>query len=279
MENSIQKEAIQEIAKLVMAGQKLDVQTLGDGSTTPLAVLDGEIINLSDYRPTGPDRKRVAVKLYSVVSFIEYINEHKSAHTRIFADMHEAPYHMLAAIDYHETGPEGCAEFVTHTAELILQTTDEWDRWQGSNKKGFDQIEFAEFVEENALDIIDPDSATIMEMALSLQSKNEVSWKSAVRLDNGAINLEFKDDAEVTGGRDGSMKIPELFKLSLSVFRGLDVKTVEARFRTRLRSGTITLFYQLVRPHKLIDAMVIDAMDKVKAETSLPVFDGAFEKK
>lgn len=273
------KEAIQEICRLALSGQRIDAVNVPAGTDGLVAVIGGQCVDLTPFRPKRPDRKRVQVNLYSVESFIEYVNEHKGDNTRIFASLTKAPYTMIAAIDYHATTPTGAPEFITHLAVLTLRTTDEWDRWIGSDKKQFNQIEFAEFVEENSLDIVDPSSATIMEMALSLQSSNEVRWKSAARLDNGAIHLEYQDDAKAMGGKDGSMELPELFKLNLAAFRGLEEKIIEARFRYRLRSGSIALFYQLVRPQKLIDAMVLDAMDKVKRETELPVFDGTFEKK
>lgn len=275
----LMREAIQEITRLTLAGQKIDAIAIPAGTDGLVAVIGGQTVDLTPFRPKFPDRKRVVVNLYSVESFIAYVNEHKSEHTRIFASLSKAPYTMVAAIDYHETAPAGKPEFITHLAVLTLRTTDEWDRWAGNDKKQFNQIEFAEFVEENSLDIVEPSSATIMEMALSLQSSNEVRWKSAARLDNGAIHLEYHDDAKAMGGKDGSMNIPELFKLNLAVFRGLEEKIIEARFRYRLRTGSIALFYQLVRPQKLIDAMVLDAMLKVKSETNLPVFDGMFEKK
>ncbi len=273
------REAIQEITRLTLAGQKIEAVTIPDGTNGMVAVIGGACVDLTPFRPERPDRKRIAVNLYSVESFIEYVNEHKGANTRIFASLSKAPYTMVAAIDYHETTPVGKPEFITHLAVLTLRTTDEWDRWSGSDKKQFNQIEFAEFVEENALDIVDPESAKIMEIVLSLQSANEVRWKSAARLNNGAVHLEYHDEAKAMAGKDGSMEIPELIKLNLAVFRGLEEKIIEARFRYRLRSGSIALFYQLVRPQKLIDAMVLDAMLKVKAETQLPVFDGMFEKK
>jgi uncharacterized protein YfdQ (DUF2303 family) len=273
------RETIQEITRLSLAGQEIKAITIPDGTNGLVAVIGGQTVDLTPFRPLRPDRKRVLVNLYSVESFIEYVNEHKGENTRIFASLSKAPYTMTAAIDYHAMTPAGLPEFITHLAVLTLRTTDEWDRWSAKDKVAVNQIEFAEFVEENSLDIIDPNSATMMEIALSLQSNNEVRWKSAVRLNSGAVHLEFQDDAKAMAGKDGALNIPELFKINLAVFRGLEERTIEARFRYRLRSGSIALFYQLVRPQKLIDAMVLDAMLKVKSETNLPVFDGVFEKK
>jgi uncharacterized protein YfdQ (DUF2303 family) len=275
----LSQEAIKEIRGLVLASQDLKTVMVGDGQTAVLAIVNGELMDLTHYRPTRPDRKRVIVQLNSVESFIQYVNEHKSPHTRIFASLSKAPYTMTAAIDYHESQSFGLPELITHIAVLTMRTTDEWELWSQNNKKEFDQVAFAEFVQANSLDIVEPNSATMMEIALSLQSNNEVKWKSAVRLDNGAVHFEFLDEARAMAGKDGALEIPELFKLRMAVFRGLDDMIIEARFRYRLRRPSITLFYQLVRPQKLVDAMVLDAMDKVKRETELPVFDGSFEKK
>lgn len=273
------KEAIQEIKALTLQGHEIRSLAVQDGTSGCVAVVNGELVDLTPFRPTRPDRKRVVVNLHSVESFIEYVNEHKSEHSRVFASLAKAPYTMICAVDYHATTPNGCPEFITHLAVLTLRTTDEWERWSSNDKKQFNQIEFSEFVEENSFDIIDPSAAQIMEISLSLQSNNEVRWKSAARLDNGAVHFEYQDDAKAMGGKDGGLNIPEMFTLSMAVFRGLSDQTIQARLRYRLRSGSIVLFYQLIRPQKLVDAMVLDAMDKVKSETSLPVFDGTFEKK
>lgn len=213
------REAIHEIAQMTLRAQVIQPVSIPSGAGGCVAVINNELVDLYPFSPKRPDRKRVTVNLYSVESFIEYVNEHKSEHTRIFASLAEAPYTMTAAIDYHETTPTGQPEFITHLAVLTLRTTDEWNRWRGSDKKAFGQVEFAEFIEENSLDIVEPESAKMMETVLSLQAANDVRWKSAARLDNGAVHLEFHDDAKAMAGKDGSMEIPEMIKLNLAVFQ------------------------------------------------------------
>lgn len=259
---------------------KLDIQHVDPSKGIPFAVVpNGMLIeNLSDYLPDRPDRKRVKVSLNSVESFVAYVNEHKSAHTRIFARMTDAPYTMTAAIDYHETGPDGKPEYVTHIVVLTLQETDEWKRWFGNNQKHFEQVEFAYFIEDNLIDIVEPESATLMEVALSLQASSDGRFTSASRLQDGATHFEFKADIQAKAGQDGSLEIPEKFKLYIPVFRGVPEKEIEAHFRYRLNknNGDLKLFYQLIRPQKMVDTMVETAMAQVKDGVDLPIFDGTY---
>lgn len=259
---------------------RLDIQHVDPAKGVPFAVVpQGMVIeNLSRFIPDHPDRKRMKVALGSVESFIAYVNEHKSEHTRIFASMTAAPYTMTAAIDYHETGPGGLPEYVTHTVVLTLQETDEWKRWFGHNEKPFDQVDFAFFIENNLIDIVEPESAVLMEVALSLQANTEGRFTSASRLQDGATHFEFKADINARAGRDGSLEIPEKFKLSIPVFRGVPEKEIEAHFRYRLNrnDGDLKLFYQLIRPQVLIDTMVKTAVAQVKDGVELPIFEGTY---
>lgn len=273
----------QAMELLLEKGQQLatmEVQHVDPAKGVPFALVpQGMIIeNLSDYLPDRPDRKRVQVSLNSVESFIAYVNEHKSEHTRIFASMTEAPYTMTAAIDYHETGADGKPEYVTHIVVLTLQETDEWKRWFGNNQKPFEQVEFAYFIEDNLIDIVEPESATLMEVALSLQASSDGRFTSASRLQDGATHFEFKADIQAKAGQDGSLEIPEKFKLFIPVFRGVPEKEIEAHFRYRLNknNGDLKLFYQLIRPQKMVDTMVETAMAQVKDGVELPIFDGTY---
>lgn len=60
---------------------------------------------------------------------------------------------------------------------------------------------------------------------------------------------------EAAAGAGGKLSIPEKFEISIPVFKGLDSKryTIEARFRYRLSSGTLTLRYDLVRPARVVE--------------------------
>lgn len=274
------KEVVELLLKVGKQNGAMQIEHVcaADGKPFALVPAGMEIKDLSEHIPANPDRKRVCVKLNSVISFIEYVNEHKSAHTRIFASMNEPPYTMTAAVDYHETGPDGKAELITHTAVLQLQETDEWKTWKGSDKKAFEHVEFALFIEENLLDVVDPDHADLLEVSMSLQVRDNGYLTSAHKLQDGSVHLDYKADIEAKAGVNGDLTIPEKITINIPVFRGVPAKDIEAYFRYRKHNGRLVLFYQLIRPQKLIDTLVETAIAQVRDGVELPVFDGSYSK-
>lgn len=274
------KEAIDALIKLGKQTGTMQIERVCAADGMPFALVpEGmEVKSLIEHIPANPDRKRVTVKLNSVTSFIEYVNEHKSADTRIFASMAEPPYTMTAAIDYHETGPTGKAEMITHTAVLTLQETDEWKTWRGSNKSPMEHVEFALFIEENLLDVVEPDHADLLEVSMSLQVREHGHLTSAHKLQDGSVHLDYKADMEASAGVNGDLTIPEKIVIEIPVFRGVPAKSIEAYFRYRKHNGRLVLFYQLIRPQKLIDTLVETAIAQVKDGVELPVFDGSYHK-
>ncbi len=45
-----------------------------------------------------------------------------------------------------------------------MRHSPEWDTWQSKDGEKCNQMDFAEFVEDNAPDIVNPDAATILEV-------------------------------------------------------------------------------------------------------------------
>lgn len=252
------------------------------GSCSPLRLTDSFLDH--------PRRKRATVDLYETKSFIEYVNRHKVANrTHIFGKATELGGSFTAVLDYHDEersapgeGAEATkplANFGQHTCELTLQTTPEWRRWVQSNAKLISQEQFAEFIEDNMNDIVEPAAADILEMAQLLQGKKTVTFRGGRNLRTGAIALEFVENIEVQGTtnrQDGQMQLPDRFKLGLVPFIGADGVEIEARLRFRIGSdGKLSFAYVLNRPYKLIEEAFGVAMANIEQGIGLPVMLGS----
>ena len=269
--------AIDRIAAMAREGMRLNIEQLAIGGDRPMVALipDGtHVEDLGKLLPARPDRKRVKAELLEPASFVEYVNEHKSGATRVFASKDGTTF--LAAIDYHEPGPEGKASWITHSAELTLTRSKPWAAWTNSDRKPMEQVAFAEFIDVNSVDVVRPDSATIKEIALSLQASAESRFVSKHRLDNGNIHFEHFVDAAARAGKDGALDIPEKIGLRLAPFDGMPCAELEAYFRWRLNNGKLTLFYQLIRPERFVDAVVAEISALVRDNTGCPVYRGSF---
>lgn len=277
--NEVSKDALQFAFDLGMkASQQAQVQKFYDDDSTPYAVLptpDGlKVVNLSkELKLERPERKRAKLEFYDVQSFIDYVNEHKSAHTRIFVQNQEAPYTYTAVIDYHESGADGKADWRTHEAKLILKTSTEFDIWREKNTKGFGQAEFVDFLKDRRMDIIQPTGAELLEIAMTLEATTGSRVTSKARTNTG-IHLEFKEDISAHAGKDGSLNIPESIVLQIPVFQGMQQEHIEADFIFRVNSGTLIIAYRMISIEAMIQAAVKRAQDTIREKTNLPCFIG-----
>ena len=248
----------------------------------PLMVMpSGQIIDMERYMER-PRRQRAHVALYEAASFINYVNAYKIAyHTVIFGQATERRASFMAIIDYHQRDDDArLAGHGEHTVLLGLETTPEWIRWVENNNKLLPQQEFAEFIEDNMSDIIEPAGAEILEMAQLLQGKKSVAFKAGRNLRDGSIQLEYSEEIQLTGGgvnrRDDSMKLPEKFKLGIVPFVGANGVEIEARLRFRIgQGGALHFMYILNRPHNVIREAFCAARDEIEQKTELKVMLGA----
>lgn len=252
---------------LIEAGKKIgltDLRSIGD---TPVAVLemDQRVDSLERWLP-APTRIRESITLTEVRSFIDYWQAFANDSSVIFADIENKRFR--AVFDYHTPAAPAWGE---HSATLLCRLSTEWKAWSEKNQKPFDQAGFAEFIEMNALDIVSPDSAEMVQIALTLQAKTNIEFKSGIRLQNGQVQLGYQETINGTAGENGQLQIPEKFELGIRVFQGGEKYKVEAFLRYRIRDGKLTFFYQLIRPERILE----DAFELVKKQIAEGCTDSA----
>jgi uncharacterized protein YfdQ (DUF2303 family) len=228
-------------------------------------------------RPDYPLRRHGTVKLSDTASFLEYWKRQSSGYSYIYGSM--KPAQFLAVLNEHD---KDCPDWRDHRALYTLEHSDEWTVWTKRNAQPFDGNEaFAYWLEENLFDIKDPEPATFMDIALSIRVRQGQVFGKKVNLNDGNIVLDYANNVEGTaGGLTGErIQIPERFEISIPVFKGLDTPkyTVEARFRYRLQGGNLTLRYDLVRPHKVIEQAFKDLLSKIQTEAGTQVLFGTPE--
>ena len=158
---------VQELAALVPQPKQLD---LGDGITRILKP-DGSTAHVvpADQLETAerPHRIKQTIAVRDCKSFLDYWKLYSDSDSRAFADRDKSL--ISAVLDYHQTGEPQSPRWGSHRLMLTLRFTEEWKTWTGKNGVKMTQAEFAEFLEDNALDIIEPSSATMVECASTLQ--------------------------------------------------------------------------------------------------------------
>ena len=144
--------------------------------------------------------------------------------------------------------------------QIELRQTPQWRKWRAMDGKMVSQTEFSEFIEDNLADIDTPTGAEMLEIVTYLQATRTVSFKSGVRLSNGAIEFVNKEDIDAKVGA-GKIEVPERFVLALTPYQGLPLYSVPARFRYRLTDGKLTMGLKLERIENLMN-QVLDEVIK-----------------
>lgn len=220
---------------------------------------------------TAPRKLKAAPVFASLDSFTAYVKEFQEDRTRIFANSDTG--HLLARLDYHEAGEPS---WNTHSASYHPKQTEEWKRWLAQDNKYMSQGDFAEFIESNIQDITKPEGATMLEIAKTFEAKTSTEFKSGIRLDNGNQKLTFAQDTTAKAGASLELEIPSEFDLALTPFAFGEAYPVKARLRYRINDKKeLVLKYQLINPHKVIEALVLRLIDKVAEDLEIrPLIGG-----
>lgn len=202
-----------------------------------------EKLVFNEYRE-HPWRKQGNVQVQQVASLLEYWSLYADEDSRAFADPETAS--VLAILDYHHSSAERTARWRQHRCTLTLHKTSEWQTWKGEDGKQQTQADFADFLEDNAPDIIEPNAATFVEAARDLRAKSEVTFQSAQVAKDGSINFAYQEETKGSFGK-ANMEIPERFTIAVPVYDGMDKVRIQARLRYRINGGKLTMWYSLHR--------------------------------
>lgn len=213
-----------------------------------------------------PETEAGIVTVHTLSSLAEYLNNHGSTGSAVFASRDGAL--VCGVIDWHDPENEVRA-WARHRVQYKLEHTPEWKAWTGINGKPMSQDAFAEFVEENLPDIIEPDGASVLETVSTLQGKRGVQFLSSRNLGNGDVGIMWKEETEAGGGVNGDAKVPAELVLKLPVYRGAEQATtyqVKAFLRYRIREGKLTFEVKLHRPEKAVDSAFDDVAAALASE-------------
>ena len=224
---------------------------------------------------TDPVRVKQAVVVQTADSLVDYINRFGQAETILFADIDTSTIRGL--IDYHSACPEvggaSEAQHLDHRATLQLPFSEEWRTWQAINGKMLDQLTFARFLEENAVDIEAPTGADLLEVCRDLQAVRKVDFRKAVRTNTDNENFEYTDETE-TRTKNGSVEVPSKFQLRIPVYFGGQSVTLYAFLRWRLADTSLELGIQLHRAEHVRQAVFKQIVEEASSRTGKPALFG-----
>lgn len=208
------------------------------------------------------------VTVQTTDSLVDYVNRFKTDDTVLFADI--ASNVILGVIDYH--GPDKAAR-LRHRVGMALPYSEEWKTWTSQSGKLTDQLSFARFLEENAVDVVAPAGADLLEVCRDLQALRNVDFRKAVRTHMEAESFEYVVDETVRTSGQG-VDIPTKFELSVPVYFGGACTTLFAFLRFKLDPPALVLGFQLHRAEHVRQAVFKQVVLDVADRTERPVVFG-----
>lgn len=273
MEHKLETAAIANLAVAGLPNREI-------GKTPYIVVPEGySIESLENFMPQ-PTRKKGAVTMQDPASFIDFINTHKTEATRIYGTVE--PSVFIAILDDHGSDKDG-AGWKDHRATYTCPKSKEWNIWNGSDKKGMSQVAFAEFIENNLVDIVvpadepkAPAGTDMLQIATTFRAQKKVAFQSGQLLSNGQVQFQYVEDINGQAGPKGQINVPEKFFIGIPVFENGDPYKIEAKLRWRLQDGgALSMWYELVRVHKVQEAAFMDVWNAIATGTEIKLWRGS----
>lgn len=234
------------IADLAVAAAG-DVKQMEAGDTWSLVAMpEGYRVEHLDWsdKMTGPRRSKGDNAVHDVASFLAAVAQRSVPGTDpvLYAD--EERNQLVGVLDDDHADAPGWRQYRVH---LDLRRTPEWSGWRTASDTEFSQNAFAEFVEEHAPDFIEPDAATMLELAQSIEGKTSVNWKVGSRLKDGSRQVLWDETIETKAGSSGQLAVPDRFVIGVKPFYGAPDLKVEVLLRIRIREKRLLLIPKIVR--------------------------------
>lgn len=277
-------------------------RTLVEGNALAFVLPQGakvEQVDIEKYLPR-PTRKRGTFAFGDAKSFGEFVNREKTAETVIFANRenpaftavfngNEAEQAAALAGTHAENQPipeSARPGWGDYKATYACPYSPEWKVWSQANKQKMTQHDFAVFMEDNFVDVVQPAATTdphftrwpsgdeMLRVSRGLEAKQDVKFASALRLDNGQV--QFKYDEEISGSVQGGLiEVPQKFAVGIPVFAGTAPWQIIAKLRYRIDRGGLVMWFEFERLFKITEKAFDEARNEIATATDVPIYLGS----
>lgn len=218
-----------------------------------------------------PRRIRQSVSLDDAASMVAFVNRFSGPSSVLVADF--TSLSVNAVIDFHggnegaEAGSVGACDFVAHFGLLPSEEFTRWDKMEGNLH---DQAAFAEFLEENSVDMVLPEAATMVEISRDLEATTNAAFRAKTRLENGDRTFSYETETKVKG----DLVVPTKFTISIPLFNGEEPEELQALFRFRPQPDGLKLGFVWHRVEYRRRSQFNLIAHRIAEETGVPVFAG-----
>lgn len=174
-----------------------------------------------------------SIRLVDVDSFAAYYKRFATSDTIIVADVEKSI--ITASFDYGEDSSK--PGWKRHHAMLILRKTPDYEKWCDAHGMRYSQEEFADFIQDMSHTVIEPTSASIIDMATNLRLQSSRSFTGKVNRSNGSMILSYTNDVKSGDGQQEA-SVPEKIHIAVYPYYASKVESVIVNLKVRLNQGS-----------------------------------------
>jgi hypothetical protein len=231
-----------------------------------------------------PRRRTGTIRLTDPASFADLVLRNVTTDTVLYASRDDGC--VTAVFDDHPSSDMGsnaapavAAGYRRDRVVLALCDGDDWREWASADRRPLTQVQMGDHVDMLAHTMVEPDAATMLEIATTLSSKSKIDLDSRVNLGTGAMTFSLVEDTQVKAGRTGrgEIEIPRTIAFECVPWRGSERIRFEARFRvTASRDDGVRMLYAILRREETLDSAFRLLIESIREDVGdLPILFGS----
>lgn len=252
-----------------------EARTVGLGGSPYVVIPTDSTVRDLEYTLPAPLMHRKHPDFQTAGALVAYLNRFQTPGTIVFAD--EVGLKYVAVMDYANHGGEGevanLPAWGHHTATFTPRKSKQYERWEAKNDKWMSQRDFGLFLEENAVDVTNPDAATMIEVSKFLRASRSVTFQSGEEIANGSVQFTYNEEVAGLTGRTGTKEVPREFEITIPIFWGGDFYKMRALFRYKIDNGALSMKYTINRLEFAVQA-AFDDMTNVIGKAGSEIMAG-----
>jgi uncharacterized protein YfdQ (DUF2303 family) len=208
-------------AMMIRLGALLREPVDGPDGEKYLPLIDSSgVVKYQKVEARDPDPARIvaAPQFDNAESFASYVNKYKNLNDHasvLFAAASDR--FIVAALDYHAPDKPSRRE---HNPSFRPKLDPIFDQWKTINGKELQQRAFAKFIEEHAGEVIQPDGASLLELASDLNLHVDVKYASKANLQNNLVQISYTEEVNNGGAKSGTIPFPTKMRVRMPIFFG-----------------------------------------------------------
>lgn len=293
------------VAEIALSNQRIELIDIenpetGESDVKLASVPAGRelqsIKELVDEYRLNPERRKGTARFTDLASFIEHTKRFQDDDSVIFANPDPKAPTLTSVLNYHDRGPhtDAQARHCDHRGVYTFPVSDEWAAWRAKDGVSLSQTDFATFIEDRLLDIVDPQlagesakafavslsvalatPAKLIELSRGLSIRVDSKVKEVRNLQTGEAQIQFETEHQDDGG--APLKVPGAFLIGIPVFREGALYQIPVRLRYRVSGPRVSWSFELYRLDRAFTHAFNEARDLAAKETELPVYSGTPE--